>query len=90
MQTKKTVPLFSQFNDRALAYTERVRAGTQVKTWPHIWQGMPALKGAVGMREVWRQPIRRRRPQLFWTDAGVEGWLRQRERVTEEITYVVM
>jgi hypothetical protein len=28
------------------------------------------------MRQAWRQPIRRSRPQLFWT--GMEGCLRQR------------
>jgi hypothetical protein len=28
------------------------------------------------MRQVWWQPVRRRRPWLFWS--GVEGWLRQR------------
>jgi hypothetical protein len=31
----------------------------------------PDQVGAVGMRQVWRQSIRRRRPWLFW--ANVDG-----------------
>jgi hypothetical protein len=50
--------------------------------WPHIWQGMPSYpspKGGIrdeARVEVWRKPIRRRRPWLFWMSA--EGWMRNR------------
>jgi hypothetical protein len=36
----------------------------------------PSSQGTVGIRQAWRQPIRRKRPWLFWKVA--EGWLRQR------------
>jgi hypothetical protein len=36
-----------------------------------------ARRGKLRMRQVRRQPIRRRRPRLFWMN--VKGWLRQRD-----------
>jgi hypothetical protein len=46
---------------------------------PPTWEGsypMQPLPPAVGLWQAQRQPITRRKPELFWT--GVEGWLRQR------------
>jgi hypothetical protein len=54
-------------NDRAVAHIEQVDVGSMVTL--HIWQEMPAnpssLRGRVGMRQAWGQPIRRRRPRLY-------------------------
>jgi hypothetical protein len=50
-----------------------------------------ALKWAIGLRQAWRQPSRRRRLRLFCM--GVEGWLRQsvcaeRDNFCSDIVFV--